>query len=152
MAIYVLIYIVCGPYIYLCTYTMSLLENMWKILTKEHDTLSFSARAVCLCVCVLYDMSRHHKLIYRQIKHCKVRDRSPGHAATINTTLWAKEISKAAGFWFAFLTTSLNGLSQVKIMAFSIKTSWFQKMYKKMRWNMLLLVTTLPTLAALLTL
>ena len=60
-------------------------------------------------------MSRHHKLIYRQIKHCKVRDRSPGHAATINTTLWAKEISKAAGFWFAFLTTSPNGLSLVKI-------------------------------------
>ena len=44
-------------------------------------------------------MSRHHKLIYRQIKHCKVRDRSPGHAATINTTLWAKEISKAGGFF-----------------------------------------------------
>ena len=86
-------------------------------------TLFLRARSMSMCVCVLYDMSRHHKLIYRQIKHCKVRDRSPGHAATINTTLWAKEISKAAGFWFAFLTTSLNGLSQVKIMAFSIKTS-----------------------------
>ena len=132
MAIYVLIYIVCGPYIYLCTYTMSLLENMWKILTKEHDTLSFSARAVCLCVCVLYDMSRHHKLIYRQIKHCKVRDRSPGHAATINTTLWAKEISKAAGFWFAFLTTSPNGLSLVKIKWHSqLKQDDFKKCTKR---------------------
>ena len=136
MAIYVLIYIVCGPYIYLCTYTMSLLENMWKILTKEHDTLSFSARAVCLCVCVLYDMSRHHKLIYRQIKHCKVRDRSPGHAATINTTLWAKEISKVGGFF-----------REINFTKFFVKL-----ISRKKSWNMPLLVTTLPILAALLTL
>ena len=62
-------------------------------------TLFLRARSMSMCVCVLYDMSRHHKLIYRQIKHCKVRDRSPGHSATINTTLWAKEISKAGVFF-----------------------------------------------------
>ena len=89
-------------------------------------------RARSMSMCVLYDMSRHHKLIYRQIKHCKVRDRSPGHAATINTTLWAKEISKAAGFWFAFLTTSPNGLSLVKIKWHSqLKQDDFKKCTKR---------------------